>query len=310
MIIRTRSRSTVLEPTCSTGSAIARGFVPTAFATLTVALSALIPAVAADDGRYAIVQNQQRSVKPGAQASVPAVAGSGISLDEQETTGPASAAKMTFGEGAVVSLGQGTTFTVTREAVDEATGAKTSTMDLLAGKARVFVSRFWSGRPEVRVSTPTAVAGVKGSEVGVEVFPDKSTLVTVISGSAWVEAKGEAGTRRELSARRRVRIDATGRFETENEAPVAALEDLRKATEPVPLAPRELIGKKPTQDAPPGSTSGSAASFGKRGKSRMAQATSAVSAMGALWSDPAANVPPDPIVTPTKACNPQTGACG
>src|SRR5437867_3908121 len=114
-----------------------------------IVCAALVSAKAAELGRFAIVQNKVTSLKPGSPAPVPAAAGTGIVVDEQETTGPASAAKMTFGEGAVISLGQSTTFKVSRQAVDEATGQSTSTVDLLIGKARVFVSRFWSGRPEV-----------------------------------------------------------------------------------------------------------------------------------------------------------------
>ena len=53
-------------------------------------------------GKFAVVQNQVTSLKPGASDSVAALPGAGIVLNEKETTGPDSAAKLTFGEGAVI----------------------------------------------------------------------------------------------------------------------------------------------------------------------------------------------------------------
>src|SRR5262249_48890006 len=137
-----------------------------------------------------------------------------------------------------------------------ATGASTSSVDLLIGRARVFVSRFWSGRPEIRVNTPTAVVGVKGSEVGIEGFTDGSTLGTVITGSAWVEAKAGAGAKRGVTAGNQLRTTAAGRFQgdviTVNQGEIA---DLRTKTDPDPVAPRELPPKRPLELAP-GETSG------------------------------------------------------
>jgi len=267
-------------------------------------LATCAPAGAADVGRFAVVQNQVTSLRPGSAAPVPAAVGAGIALEEQEMTGPSSAAKMLFGEGAVISLGQKTTFKVTREAVAEAAGESASNVELLLGKARVFVSRFWGGRPEVRVNTPTAVVGIKGSEVGIEVKEDGTTVVTVISGSAWVQAKQAGASRRDLGAGRQVRVDARGQFAGGIETVTDVfIDDFRKGTEPDPLAPRELPGKKPTSDAPTSVAGGAAGGGSRKSKSRFEANTTAASSRGTLFSDPASSALPEPIAPPRQKPN-------
>lgn len=257
------------------------------FVSMAAVLAAgLLPARAQEVGRFAVVQREVASLKPGAAAAVPAVAGGGIVLDEQESTGEASAAKMTFGEGAVISIGQKTSFKVTRQAVDEATGASVSAIDVALGKVRVFVSRFWSGRPEVRVNTPTAVVGIKGSEIVVEVLADGTTRVTTISGSATVDRPGAPGGRREIGPAQQLQVARGG---TGLDAPKGVTADdiaaLRRDTEPVPQAPGELPPDPPVEKPP-----AVADDDVRRGATL---GTVAESSQGVLWSDPAANALPE-----------------
>jgi hypothetical protein len=231
-----------------------------------------------------VVQNQVTSLKPGATESVPARPGAPIVLDELEASGPASSAKMTFGDGAVISIGQRTEFKVTRQAVDEATGASTSTIDLAIGKLRVFVSRFWSGRPEVRVETPTAVVGIKGSEVVVEVLEDGTTKVTVLSGSASVARKGLPGIAKTVGPSAMIAVLA-GR---DDAPPDPSPEDddvlagLWNDTEPDPSQP-------PDQ---PSSTAREAS----RGHSGLAVDTQGLSSAGATMGRPQTHTVPESVI--------------
>ena len=61
-------------------------------------LGGVVEIRAQEVGKFAVVQNQVTSLKPGASDSVAALPGAGIVLNEKETTGPDSAAKLTFGE--------------------------------------------------------------------------------------------------------------------------------------------------------------------------------------------------------------------
>lgn len=249
------------------------------------------PARALEVGRFALVQNEVTSLKPRATEAVAALPGGIVELDEIERTGPASAAKMTFGDHAVISVGQKTRFKITREAVEEARGESTSMIDLLAGKARVFVSRLRRGQPEVRVNTPTAVVGIKGSEVVIDVGEDGGTVVTVIAGSASVATTGDGREARSLGPSDQVTVstgaDAPGEVsQVEDEE----IDRLRRETEPRPSAPRGAPENPPTQSPPAGAVAGSAEQF--------ATSTTSTSSAGSVVSSPASSSLPQRVDSP------------
>lgn len=256
---------------------------------LVVVFLGLLPAWGQEIGRFALVQNEVTSLKPGAGAVVRALAGGAVVVDELESSGAAAAAKLTFGEGAVISIGQNTRFKVTREAVAEATGNSTSTVDLLAGKARVFVSRFWSGRPEVRVNTPTAVVGIKGSEVVVEVLAGGTSRITVLTGSASVEPRAGGGSGRTLSAGQQIELAADGTSRETTEPTADQLAALWSATEAGPTAPRALPPQRPTEQAAAGSGGG-------RAPGAFAVETAAGSSASTTMASPATDIVPDSIL--------------
>lgn len=256
---------------------------------LLAASTALVPAAASTTdpvGRFALVQNRVESKKPGAASAAPVKVGDPVILGETETTGDASAAKLTFGQGAVISLGAKTTFKVDRAAVDQATGASTSFLDVAAGKARVFVSRFWSGRPEVKVSTPTAVVGIKGSEVVIDVAPGGNTVVSVLGGSARIESKGKA---MDLVSGQQLTVGPAGPAGPAKTLSEGEKGELRSATEPAPAADRSVASNLPLVGAPtPGLGDKADAAI------RFVQSTEADSSKGGIWQNPAANVFPQP----------------
>lgn len=206
------------------------------------------PAVAQEVGKFAVVQNQVSSKRPGATEAVPAVIGAPIVIQESEITGPASRAKLVFGEGAVISIGQNTTFEVSQQAVDQATGKSTSSVSVAQGNLRVFVSRFWGGRPEVEVNTPTAVVGIKGSEVLVEVT-DGKTVVTVFGGSAEVRAK-TGGRSVTLTVAQQVEVTSAGGVGNPIVVDSAALAGLWEMSEPIPQPPLEFPTQRPVLPPP------------------------------------------------------------
>lgn len=261
-----------------------------AFVTFVVATAALVPAAASAAaepiGRFALVQNRVESQRPGASAPVAVRIGDPVGLGETETTGEASAAKLTFGPGAVVSLGAKTTFKVDRAAVDQATGASTSFLDVAVGKARVFVSRFWSDRPDLKVKTPTAVVGIKGSEVVIDVTPGGDTIVSVLGGSATIESGGKTT---DLAAGRQLALGKGGPAGPAKTLTDGAKAELRASTEPAPAADRTLVAGLPVVGAPtPGLGDKADAAI------RFVQGTESDSSKGLLWQNPAANVFPAP----------------
>lgn len=255
--------------------------------TATVAAAGTV-AEAKDVGRFAVVQGEVTTLKPEAVSPIPAAPGAVIVLEEEEATGAASAAKMTFGDWGVVSIGQRTRFRVSEEVVAEATGRSVSKIGMLAGKLRIFVSRFAGGRPEVQVETPTAVVGIKGSEVGVELLEDGSTVITVLSGSATIKLKKGSGQTRTLGPTESWTIPPRG------DPPASpatvdeeTMERLRGQTEPDPEAPPAPPDDPPASEppVPPSGVGGDSITN-----------TLAVSSSGNLFSRPSSSALPQPVV--------------
>jgi len=224
----------------------------TGFGTVLLLGAALVgPSAAAQAvGAFAVVQNKVTSLKPNATEAQPAKQGELVELGELETTGPMSAAKLTLGEGAVISIGQRTEFKLTEQAFEEATGVSVSKLDLASGKMRVFVSRFMSGRPQVEVNTPTASAGIKGSEVLIEVASDGGTRVTVFSGHADVRAKQTGGGTRSLGARQQVSVSQSGDLGEPIVIDDSTVRQLWLTTEARADAPRGLPLEQPVFPVP------------------------------------------------------------
>lgn len=177
-------------------------------ALLTALLWAALPAAAAAEavGEVVLVRNLVQGQPPGAAAR-PLGVGDGVDLGLAVSTGRDSGAKLTFDPRGALSLGSETRLVIDRAVVDRATGRAESALSVLAGSLRLALSRVFQG--EVEVTTPTAVIGVKGTDVRVEVDgPDGLTVVSVFEGE--VEVRGKAGGQVRVTAGRRT-VVAPGR---------------------------------------------------------------------------------------------------
>lgn len=252
-------------------------------------------ALATDVGRFANVAGVVSSYKPEAPevALTPAI-GTAVALGEREETGPASSAKILIGDGGgLISLGPNTRFSVDQQAVDQNSGAKESIFGIVAGKVRVFVSRFWSDRPTVKVDSPTAVVAIKGSEVALEAFSDKRLTVSVLGGSASVTLKGD-GRSIDLESGDMLKIDASGKpVGAPTKLAAGAAAALRAATD-VGLGEMPVLLTNLPGLAPPGAmTFQDSVERGGVAMRHVIQGESLAS-NGPTWSDPAgaASVPP------------------
>lgn len=259
------------------------------------------PASALEAGRFAVVKNHVTSLKPGSQTPEPALVGGRILVDEQETTGAASGAEMTFGDAAVIGIGSETTFKVSREAIDEVTGARLSGIDLILGKVRVFVSRFLSSGREIRVNAPSAVVGIKGSEVVVQVLRDGTVMVTVISGAAEVAPRNNPGAKREVGAMKGVTVSpGTGVVGSPQPIFPEDVVSARSGTDPVPQTDQPLPGEFPTQSVPAALTAGIAPPG--MSEASLATLTAGPSSQGPVMGSPATAASPVPMTTEICRC--------
>lgn len=152
-----------------------------------LALLLAAPVLAADVGEVVLVRNVVRGTPPGGAAKALA-AGDGVGLGLRVETGADSAAKMTFDPNGSLTLGATAKVVIDKNLVDSATGRYDSALSILAGQIRLALGKLFRG--DVSVDTPTAVVGVKGTDLRVEVNePTGTTTVTVTEGVVTVRSK-------------------------------------------------------------------------------------------------------------------------
>jgi hypothetical protein len=145
------------------------------------------PALAADVGEVVLVRNEVRGTPPGG-APAPLAVGNGVGLGLRVDTGADSAAKMTFDPSGALTLGPQARVVIDRNLVDQVTGRSESALSVLAGQIRLALGKLFRG--EVSIDTPTAVVGVKGTDLRVEVDePTGTTVVAVTEGVVTVRSK-------------------------------------------------------------------------------------------------------------------------
>jgi hypothetical protein len=144
-------------------------------------------ALAADVGEVVLVRNVVQGTLSGG-SPMPLAVGHGIGLGLRVDTGADSAAKMTFDPSGSITLGSRAKVVVDRNLVDQVTGRSESALSVLAGAVRLAFGKLFQG--DVSIDTPTAVVGVKGTDLRVEVDePTGSTVVTVTEGVVTVRSK-------------------------------------------------------------------------------------------------------------------------
>jgi hypothetical protein len=159
----------------------------TYFLILSLALVLAAPVFAAGVGEVVLARNDVR----GTLFSGPTkalVVGDGLSLGLRVETGADSAAKMTFDPSGSLTLGSKARLVIDKNLVDQATGRSESSLSVLAGAVRLALGKLFHG--EVAIDTPTAVVGVKGTDLRVEVDePSGATMVAVTEGVVTVRSK-------------------------------------------------------------------------------------------------------------------------
>jgi hypothetical protein len=161
-------------------------------------------AFAADVGEVVLVRNQVRGTPPGGAVRA-LTAGDGVALGLTVETGADSAAKLAFDPSGALTLGPRARVVVDRARVDQATGRADSALSLLTGQIRLALGRLFRG--EVAIDTPTAVVGVKGTDLRVEV-EDGTGTTTVVVTEGVVEVRSKAGGTVTVRAGRRTVVAA------------------------------------------------------------------------------------------------------
>ncbi len=116
-----------------------------------------------------------------------AVLNAGLQEGDSIKTGTDSKARIVLEDGASIFIGPLSVFTVGKVTEDDETSARNSTFMLESGKARSNVNKLNTPDSTFEIKTPTAVAGVRGTDFMVEVDPETDgSSVTVFDGEVEV----------------------------------------------------------------------------------------------------------------------------
>lgn len=156
---------------------------------LLMVLASLSPALAAAIGEFTAVEGRADVLRPGQKRASPVSPGSPVAEGDIVRTKSGSFAEITFNDGTVLKLTESTRLEI-KEYLLSGNKRQNGALKLFRGKVRATVSRglgrvvpvIYSGPSTFKIETPTAVAGVKGTDFFV-FYEMGSTGVFVLEGA-------------------------------------------------------------------------------------------------------------------------------
>ncbi len=125
------------------------------------------------DGRSGTFKNLEGkvSIVRGSQ-NLPALSGQGLREGDRVVTGPNSAAAITLQDGTVFAVGSNASVDLTHYIFDTSSQNGSLLLNLLQGTLRMVTGIMGKTNPElIKVTTPTSVVGVRGTDFIVEAQP-------------------------------------------------------------------------------------------------------------------------------------------
>ena len=140
---------------------------------LTTGLAWAGPVQAQGDGRSGTFKNLEGAVSVVRDSqSLPALPGQGLREGDRVVTGPHSAAAITLQDGTVFAVGPNASVDLTHYIFDTTSQNGSLLLNLLQGTLRVVTGLMGKTNPElIKVTTPTSVVGVRGTDFIVEAQP-------------------------------------------------------------------------------------------------------------------------------------------
>ena len=132
------------------------------------AAATAIPAVAADIGLIKVSKGAVQIERGGAR--VPAAVGAGLRASDVIVTGADGSAGITFTDNSLVSVGPNSVFAIEKYSFDSTTHAGQFEGSLRQGRLAAVSGKMVKQSPEsMKIRTPSAVMGVRGTEFVVQV---------------------------------------------------------------------------------------------------------------------------------------------
>lgn len=146
--------------------------------------------VSADNATLTIHSGSVLVMKTGADAWTGAVDGTALKRGDSIKTGDNSTAEITFLDGSTIDLEANTQIDILSLEISTDTGSKTISLKQTIGNTISRVTELVDTASSYEVETPSCVAAVRGSAMGVNITADGTTCVTNLEGDVWVIASG------------------------------------------------------------------------------------------------------------------------
>ena len=149
-------------------------------------------------------------------------------------TGAKSSCILKWSQGNVLKLKAFTTITIDKLEKNPAAGAENSSINMSSGKVMGKAKKLKGAESSYEIRTPTAIAGVRGTKLGVGVDADETTSVECLEGI--VSVRGTAGGEVVLNKREKTRVrkgeepQTPSELTTEEEAAFEELEEIAGVT--------------------------------------------------------------------------------
>ena len=105
-----------------------------------------------------------------------------VFMNDHFETDLSSKATFTFDDGSTLTLAEGSTVNITKHIYDPAKDLRQTIIHLTRGTVRFVVTKGKAAGSMFKVMTPTAIAGVRGTEFVVDVAPNGKTTFLVLEG--------------------------------------------------------------------------------------------------------------------------------
>ena len=137
---------------------------------IVAALAVAFPAMAADVGLVKVSKGSVQ-IQRGAQ-KLPAAVGSGVQASDVIVTGADGSAGITFADNSLVSVGPNSVFAIDKYSFDTTTHQGEFEGSLRQGRLAAVSGKMVKQSPEsMKIRTPSAIMGVRGTEFLVQVDP-------------------------------------------------------------------------------------------------------------------------------------------
>jgi len=131
-----------------------------------------IPALASDAGLIKVSKGNVQIERNGAKMAAPV--GASVQASDVITTGADGSAGITFTDNSLVSVGPNTVFAIDKYRFDSTTHAGEFEGSLKKGRLAAISGKMVKASPEsMKIRTPSAIMGVRGTEFVVQVDEEK-----------------------------------------------------------------------------------------------------------------------------------------